>query len=216
MIGEQYAVAGRRRASTPSRAKGSARIRSRVSPERTRYLQLREETAPSTMASPPTRGSLLSRVFVQRPLALLQDLGRSVLVQLLLAMSFVALAALLYLLQASQGSVLAVNIANLQVQRSQLVAQNASLRATATSLQSFRRIDDIATRQLHMTKIDLSNTIWLRPTVPPVGTLQGTTAGTTYGPSGAPLWVSQMVAAQHRSEPRGWIERLAAFVKSSL
>src|SRR5579884_2599677 len=75
-------------------------------------------------------------------------IGASVLVQLMLAMAFIAMAALLYLAQASQASILEYNIAEMQTRQTQLMATNAGLRASATTLQSPTRIDTLASTRL--------------------------------------------------------------------
>lgn len=119
-------------------------------------------------------------------------LGDSVLVQLLLAMSFVAMALLLYLAQASQADVLQLTISELQQDHAVLIARNASLHASATQLQSLRRIDAAATGQLHMTKPNLATTLWVRPVLP---TLAAT-----------PQLTSTQVA-QQQSEPLAELQR---------
>lgn len=233
MIGEQTAVAGRRRT-------GGERTAPRTHHKFAREIQRREYSAvhpiargrwgpkwrlrqpglatssPGPLAAEASSPSTSSR---WRPAAfqfarLADTLGRSVLVQLLLAMSFVALAALLYLLQASQASVLDVNIAQLQSDRAQLVAQNAALRTTATSLQSLQRVDDLATRQLHMARPDLSRTIWIRPLLPRM--VQGGTLGADSGLSAGDPQGAEMPAAAQRSTPLGWMKRLIALVRASL
>ena len=123
-------------------------------------------------------------------------------VQLMLAMSLVAFAALLYLVQASQASVLEYNIAELQTEQVQLQATNADLHAQVTALQSPTRIDLFARNQMHMTKPDISTAIWVRPVLPRIV-------------SPRPL-NADLVDAQHASEPLAWLEHLAAFVKMSL
>lgn len=133
---------------------------------------------------------------------LAQALGQSVLVQLMLAMSFVALAALLYMAQASQVSVQQINISELQSDRVQLTSDNASLRATTTDLQSLPRIDAVATSRLHMTKPDLSTAIWVSPVVPRVPVPH--TAG------------GDVAAAQRQSEPLTWLEHFVSMIQASL
>jgi cell division protein FtsL len=155
----------------------------------------------------------LSRRWAARPAIagrerLTQALGQSVLVQLMLAMAFVALAALLYLAQASQASVLQFNIADLQDQQAQLNVQNANLHATAISLESLQRVDTIAIRQLHMTTPDLSTSIWVHPVIPCSGTPCG---WSTIRPLNA-----DTVSAERQSQPLGWMRRFVALVKSSL
>lgn len=126
----------------------------------------------------------------------------STLVQLMLAMTCVAAAGLLYLAQASQVSVLQYNIAGLQYQQTTLNAQNASLRASATQLQSLQRIDTAATSQLHMTKPDLSNAIWITSATPPKVTIRPYNADT--------------VAAERASQPLAWMTYFFTVVRSSL
>jgi cell division protein FtsL len=123
-------------------------------------------------------------------------------VQLMLAMSLVAFAALLYLVQASQASVLEYNIAELQAQQVQLQATNADLHAQVTALQSPTRIDLLARNQLHMTKPDISTAIWVRPVMPRI---------TSPRPLNADL-----VEAQRASQPLAWLQHLVTFVKLSL
>lgn len=126
----------------------------------------------------------------------------STLVQLILAMTCVAAAGLLYLAQASQVSVLQYNIAGLQYQQTTLNARNASLRATATQLQSLQRIDTAATNQLHMVKPDLSTAIWITAAAPPVVRIHAFNADT--------------VAAERASQPLAWMTRFVTVVRSSL
>lgn len=218
MIGEQYAIPVRRRG---ERAGARARARAR---EVERAQAPYPGTASSVDASfvapiaataqgrrvPRSRRGLFS------PVGVLQDLGQSVLVRLLLAMSFVALAGLLYLLQASQASVLEVNISDLQASHAQLAAENASLRITATSLQSLPRIDDVATHRLHMLKPDLSSAIWISPVLPQVGVRQADGSLSTTDSPATPIWLTQMSSAQHRSQPLGWMKRLLTLIRSSL
>lgn len=128
--------------------------------------------------------------------------AESTLGQLMLAMTCVATAGLLYLAQASQVSVLQYNIAGLQNQQVTLNAQNASLRATATQLQSLRRIDAAATAQLHMTKPDLSSAIWVNAVTPPPVQIRALNADT--------------VAAEQASQPLAWMKHLFTLVRSSL
>lgn len=135
-------------------------------------------------------------------LPLADSVGGSVLVRLMLAMTFVALAALFYLAQATQVSVLQFSIADLQAQRTQLLADNANLRVQATALQSLQRIDTLASTQLHMTKRDISTDIWVRPVVPRVPTVRGADADT--------------VLAVQASRPLAWMTRVLSLVESSL
>jgi cell division protein FtsL len=120
----------------------------------------------------------------------------------MLAMSFTVLAALLYLAQANQASVLDLNIATLQNEQVQLNSQNVDLRATSMSLQSIQRIDSIAINQLHMAKPDASNTIWIYPIIPIVSTPRATGQGG--------------YSAQQDSQPMAWVGRFLNAVQSSL
>lgn len=133
---------------------------------------------------------------------LTQSVRESTLAQLTMAMSCVAAAGLLYLAQASQVSVLEYNIADLQAQQSALNVQDANLEATATQLQSFSRVSTLATSQLHMTKADISNAIWVEPVIPPVPQTVNVNADT--------------VAAQEASQPLAWMRQLYTLVRSSL
>jgi cell division protein FtsL len=171
MIGQRYAVGGR----TAGR------------PARNRKTSLRDRLS--------ARPSVAGRE------RLLQKLHESPLVQLMLAMSLCALALLLYLAQASQASVVQYNIEDLQAQQTRLRANNAILHASATSLQSLQRVDQAATSQLHMTKPELPNTIWVSPPpaqLPAVASVDSDTQ-----------------AAEQRSTPLAWMSRFADFVKSS-
>lgn len=126
---------------------------------------------------------------------LTEALGESVLVQLALAMSFIALAALLYMAQAGQISVQQINIAVLRNERVQLVGQNATLQSQATALQSTQRVDDIAVNQLHM---GLGETVvWVTPTVPHVRTVRPVNA--------------DMAAADRASQP---LTQMIAFLRA--
>lgn len=130
------------------------------------------------------------------------SLGNSVLIQLGLAMSLIAFAAMVYLFQASQVSVLEMNIADLQNQQVQLRMDNASLQMTASSLQSIQRVDTISTTRLHMIKPDISTFLWVTPTAPRIPALRGVNA--------------DVVQAERQSQPLSWMQNVAALVKSSL
>lgn len=129
-------------------------------------------------------------------------LGDSTLVQVMLAMTFVAVAALLYLSQASEADVLQLNIASLQQERYVLNSQNADLHAQATQLQSLQRVDWAAQNQLHMTRPDLSTAIWVSPVLPNLPP--------------APRADAASSAAERASQPLAQIERFIAFVHASL
>lgn len=119
--------------------------------------------------------------------------------QLMLSMGLIAFAALIYLNQASQVSVMQFNIADLQQRQSDLESKNANLYATATSLQSLTRIEALAVTRLHMTKFDDSRTIWVYPVVPQVA---------------APAISDSQTAAQQRSQPLEWMKNSLAFLSA--
>ena len=131
-----------------------------------------------------------------------QYVERSVLMRLMFAMFFIAVAAVLYLQQAGQASVLEYNIAALQSEQLQLNMRNANLHASATDLQAPQRIESMATGQLQMLKPDPSNTIWNRPLVPRV--------------AAAPPPDVTLATADRVSSPLAWISRTLSFIKSSL
>jgi cell division protein FtsL len=172
MIGERYAPASRVRA-TP---KGSSvgRLRDRI------------------VARPAVSGRERLSVSV----------ANSVLVQLALAMSLVAFAAMIYLFQASQFSILEMNISDLQNQQAQLKVDNAALQTTASSLQSIQRVDRIATTQLHMTKPDIATFMWIVPATPRMPVVRAVNA--------------DLLEAQRQSQPLAWMQHFASFVQSSL
>ena len=176
MIGERLAAGGNRVA---ARA-GSLRARRQPATERARRV------APVV--------ALRDR--------LADGLQHSVLMQLMCAMSFVALAGMLYLAQASQASVLQFNIQDLQYTRTQLSAQNASLQATATSLNSVTRVNSLALGPFHMTKPDFSHAIWINVSAPTIMALR-------------PAYTN-VPSAQRQSRPAAWIVRFLSVVKNSL
>lgn len=133
---------------------------------------------------------------------LTEALGQSVLVQLMLAMSFVALAALLYMAQASQITVQQINIAVLRDSRQQLVAQNADLRSRADALQSLQRVQNIAITRFHMATPDITTAIWIRPRTVRVSPL--------------PLPGGDVAAAERASSPLTWIEHTLTVIHDSL
>lgn len=163
-------------------------------------VRARAISAPPRRSAKPRRLPSIPAVAGREYLSSL--LGKSVLAKLMLAMSLVAVALMLYLAQASQESVLQFNIAALQEQQTQLNVQNANLTSQATSLQSFGRIDWLATNQLHMVKPDINNTVWVQPLVP-------------QAPPAAATGVT-VPQAQRDSEPTAWMSRFVDFVKNSL
>ncbi len=128
-------------------------------------------------------------------------LAGSWLVQLMLVMTLIALAALIYLYQASQVNVLQFNIADLRQQQSQLNLQNANLYASASALSSLPRVEKIAATQLHMTHPDLSNTLWVYQVVPP---------------SSPALPLSTPAQARAQSLPITWIRHLVRVTLAAL
>jgi cell division protein FtsL len=172
MIGERYAPASRVRATSRGSTKGMLRQR------------------------------LIARPAVSGRERLSLSIGNSVLIQLALAMSLVAFAAMVYLFQASQYSILEMNIADLQNQQVQLKLDTAALQTTASSLQSIQRVDTIATTQMHMTKPDVGSLMWITPATPRMPVIRAVNA--------------DLVDAQRQSQPLAWMEHFATFVQSSL
>jgi hypothetical protein len=124
------------------------------------------------------------------------------LARLMLATCFVAGAAVLYLAQASQTSVMEFNISELQQQELQLSLRSADLHGTATNLQSFTRIGNLATNQLHMIRPAPSATIWIHPVVPWV--------------PASPLPEASRARAVQESQPLSWMRNFISFVAASL
>lgn len=180
MISERYAIGAR------AGALGGSKVRAR--PRRTWSL------------APPWRRWTSRSALAGR--ARLTALRQSVLVRLILAMTLMALAALLYLAQASQVSVLQFSIAELQTERTQLALENASLRMTATNLKSVRRVDRLASDQLHMTKPDISTSVWVWPVIP---TMPAT-----------PTRTADRASALQASQPVAWMHRFIRLVVSEL
>jgi cell division protein FtsL len=172
MIGERYAPATRVRATAKRYNRGTLRER------------------------------LIARPAVSGRERLSLSTGNSVLIQLALAMSLVAFAAMVYLFQASQVSILEMNIGDMQNQQVQLRIDNAALQTTASSLQSLQRVDAIATNHLHMTRPDISTSIWITPVAPRITAIRAMNA--------------DVVDAQRQSQPLAWMQNVATFVKSSL
>jgi cell division protein FtsL len=128
-------------------------------------------------------------------------LGEHLAVQLMLVMSLVVFAALVYLHLASQVSVLQFNIAVLQNQQGNLNQTNAQLHAVQSSLVAPSRMENAATA-FKMTKPDPGSTVWVTVAVPRV---------TPIRPIGA-----DMAAAQQRSEPAAWVHTFISAVWASL
>lgn len=169
-----------------------------------------ERYAPASRVRPTPKGSGIGRLrgrLVARPAVsgrerLSLSVANSVLIQLALAMSLVAFAAMIYLFQASQFSILEMNISDLQNQQAQLRVDNAALQTTASSLQSIQRVDTIATTRLHMTKPDMGTFMWVAPATPRMPVIRAVNA--------------DLVQAQRQSQPLAWMQHFAAFVQSSL
>jgi len=176
MIGERLAAGGNR----VSAQAGTLRVRRKPAIDR--------------------KGSVAPVIALRERLA--DGLQHSVLMQLMLAMSFVAVAGMLYLAQASQASVLQFNIQDLQNTRTQISAQNAGLEATATSLNSVTRVNTLALGQYHMTEPDFPHAIWINVSAPTVVLLR-------------PAYTS-VVSAQRQSRPAAWMVRFLSVVKNSL
>jgi cell division protein FtsL len=126
---------------------------------------------------------------------------RSVLLQLMLAMALISLAALIYLNQAGKESVEQYAIADMQRQQIELNLQNANLHAAATNLQNLGRIESLAATQLHMTQPAQSSVIWISPVLPRVAPV---------GPDTA------MGNATRRSSPLTWMQGALQFVAAQL
>lgn len=169
-------------------------ISERAIPVRGRAIPRQERTwrVPSLRAAPAIAGR-------ER---LMEALGESVLVQLMLAMTFIAVAFLLYMAQESQISVQQINLSVLRSNHMQLVADNTSLRATATGLQSTTRIDRTASTRLGMSAPDNSSYVWVRVAVPPLTPVHAVNA--------------DALAAERQSAPLAWMGRFLHTVQSSL
>jgi hypothetical protein len=128
----------------------------------------------------------------------METLGKSVLIQLMLAMSFIALAILLYMAQESQISVQQINISALRAEHMQLVADNTAARTRASGLQLTQRIDTTATRL----GMSTANPLWVEVPVPRLSPVRPVNADT--------------VAAQRQSAPLAWMTRFVHTVRSSL
>ncbi len=161
-------------------------------PQRVTIGQERVWRLPSLRAAPAMAGR-------ER---LMEALGQSVLVQLMLAMTFIAVAFLLYMAQESQISVQQINLSVLRSNHMQLVANNTTLRTSATSLQSATRIDQTASTRLGMSAPDNSAYIWVQVAVPPLAPVHPVNA--------------DAMAAETQSAPLAWMGRFLNSVQSSL
>jgi hypothetical protein len=132
---------------------------------------------------------------------LAEALGESLVVQLMLVMSLVVFAALIYLNQASNVSVLQYQISDLTVQQSRLRQENAQLNAIRSHLKQPARIS-AAAQQMHMLSPDASNPVWVKVRVPIVHPLE-------------PI-ASDLRTAETRSEPQSWVRRFVGLVGSAL
>jgi hypothetical protein len=117
-------------------------------------------------------------------------------------MTCIALAFLLYLVQAGETSVYEYNIASDQSLYAQLAAQNANLRATAVGLSSTTRIDQAAATQFHMIKPDISGALWVQTVVPALPVRSTVEANTR--------------AAERQSQPAYWLGQTLADIRASL
>src|SRR5947209_5699863 len=162
----------------------------------------RVRTASTVSRKVTLRDRLISRPAVSGRERVSLSLGHSVFIPPGLAMSLIAFAAMVYLFEASQVSILEMNIGDLQNQHMQLRMDNASLQRPASSLQSIQRVDSIATNQLHMIKPDISTFMWVTPVAPRMQALHPVNA--------------DLVQAERRSQPLSWMQNAASFVKSSL
>ncbi|MGH2448285.1 MAG: hypothetical protein ACRDFS_06750 [Chloroflexota bacterium] len=129
----------------------------------------------------------------------IRALSDSIPVQLMLAMSLVAMATLFLFIQSSQASVIELNLQSLQNQQTQLNATAAGLQAATTRLQTPQHIQSIAINQLHMSKPNPSSMVWVAPTV--------------VLPRTKPVSATD---AKAQSQPLAWMERFIRLVRSSL
>jgi cell division protein FtsL len=167
----------------------------------------RQVIAPRTLTANRVKSASFGEGLAARPAVagrerLAEALGESLVIQLMLVMSLVVFAALIYLNQASKVSILQYKISDLSAQQSMLRQENAQLTAIKTKLILPGRIDSIATTQLHMVKTDFSSIHWVTVKVPVVHPVK---------PLGADL-----TAAEARSQPQAWVHRFVGFVESSL
>ncbi len=167
----------------------------------------RQIIAPRTLAANRVKSASFGERLAARPAVagrerLAEALGESLVIQLMLVMSLVVFAALIYLNQASKVSVSQYKISDLTAQQSMLRQDNAQLNAIKSHLILPGRIDSIATTRLHMAKADFSSNLWVTVTVPIVHPLK---------PLGA-----DVAAAEARSQPQAWVHRFVDFVESSL
>jgi len=164
------------------------------------------ERVANGIAVPSGRKGLLDRLPPAPSIAGYQRLfglvGQSFLLRLTTALALVFVAALLYLVQASQVSVDELAINQLQQRNLYLAGQNANLWAQASALQSLGRIETIAGTKFHMTSPDLQSIIWLRPVIPNIRVQ-----------TEANLTSRQAVA---RSEPLAWMHNFVEFLKAQL
>lgn len=158
--------------------------------------------APRTRTRKPTiRQQLARRPATAGRERLADALGGSLVIQLMLVMSLVVFAALIYLNQASHVSVLQYNISDLQIQQGNLRQVNAQLNAAASTLQSPARIENAAV-QFHMTKPEPNNTVWITVPVPQVQPIRPVTADIT--------------ASEERSSPKAWVTNFVNLIHDSL
>lgn len=162
-------------------------VRGRSSARRERSWRL-----PSLSAAPAIAGR-------QR---LMEALGTSALIQLMLAMTLIAVAFLLYMAQESQISVQQINLSILRSQHMQLVADNTSLGITASGLQSTPRVDRLATSRLGMSTTDTNPPMYVSVTAPALAPIRPVNADT--------------VEAQRASSPLAWMGRFLDSLHSSL
>jgi cell division protein FtsL len=129
-------------------------------------------------------------------------IGDTVAVRLMLATVLVAIACLFYLAQASQVSVVELNIGYLQTEGAHLNVENANLHASAAGYQSLPRISSEALNKLHMVQPDMAQTVWVRSVVPQI--IVPRDAG------------REVKDAMTRSQPLAWMHRFVSLVRASL
>lgn len=151
---------------------------------------------PRTLA-PRRRITALATLHPRQRLA--EAINHSVLAQLIGVLALIFIAALIYLSQAGQVSVMQYSIAGLQRQQIALQMQYSNLYATATGLQSLQRVETIAITKLHMSKPSYSG-LWIQPAVPrlPVP-LQDPTS-----------------SAQSQSQPLAWMDHAVHVIAAQL
>jgi cell division protein FtsL len=129
-------------------------------------------------------------------------MGDSIPARLALATVLVATAFLLYLAQASQASVISLNIEDQQMTRSQLTVENANLHESAATYQSLTRISAAAAGPLHMNPPGTAPSVWLRPVIVRIQPPRDTS--------------HDLAHAETQSQPLFWMKHALSVIESSL